>query len=132
LTLKLGTSEINYPAQNTDASGYFTVSVANLALGNYNWRVKGPKYLANAGAVTLTGAPTIPVEMGLMRVGDCNNDNTVSIVDFSIVKNSFGRAVGEQGYDDRADLNGDQVITVVDASLLRSNFGFGGAPPLHP
>ena len=37
----------------TDASGSFTVPVAGLAQGMYNWRVKGPKYLANAGTLLL-------------------------------------------------------------------------------
>src|SRR3954468_17786552 len=66
LTLKSGTTEINYPIQNTDASGFFT-QVVTLPNGSYNWRVKGPLYLANSGNVTLSGAPTTNVEMGLMR-----------------------------------------------------------------
>src|SRR5205823_2963885 len=45
LTLKSGTTEVNYPVQNTDASGFFT-QVITLPNGAYNWRVKGPKYLA--------------------------------------------------------------------------------------
>src|SRR5207249_4257786 len=45
LTLKLGATEINYPGRNTDASGFFTVSVSSLASGTYDWRVKGPKFL---------------------------------------------------------------------------------------
>src|SRR5438445_387236 len=36
LTLKLGTTEINYPVQTTDASGFFTVSVGGLANGTYD------------------------------------------------------------------------------------------------
>src|SRR5437870_4930936 len=31
LTLIMGSTEINYPSQNTDASGFFTVSVGSLA-----------------------------------------------------------------------------------------------------
>ena len=34
----------------TDSRGVFTVPVASLAGGVYKWRVKGPKYLAAAGA----------------------------------------------------------------------------------
>src|SRR5262249_4891999 len=43
LTLKQGTTEVNYPAQATDAFGFFTVSVASMPGGLYNWRVKDPK-----------------------------------------------------------------------------------------
>jgi hypothetical protein len=44
--------------------------------------------------------------MGLMRTGDCNNDNVVGAVDFTILKATFGKALGEPGYDDRADFTG--------------------------
>src|SRR5205085_9570606 len=80
LTLKSATTEMDYPSVNTDAYGNFTVSAANLPNGTYNWRVKGPKYLANAGNITLSGSPTTNAEMGFMRVGDANDDNVVNVV----------------------------------------------------
>ncbi len=132
LTLKLGTTEVNYPSQSTDANGFFTVSVGSLANGTYNWRVKGPKYIANAGNVVLSGAPQTNVEMGQMRAGDANNDNTIGVTDFGIVKSSFGKALGDTGYDDRADFTGDQLVNTTDFNLLKGNFGQGGAPPLGP
>ena len=130
LTLKSGATEVNYPSQSTDASGFFTVSVAGMPNGSYNWRVKGPKYLANSGTVPLAGAATTQAEMGLMKVGDANNDNIVNIQDFNILKNSFGKAQGDPGYDDRADFNGDHIVNIQDFNLLKGNFGTGGAPPI--
>jgi hypothetical protein len=130
--MKLGATEINFPAQTTDASGFFTVPVNSLVNGTYNWRVKGPKFLANSGTVVLTGVATTQREMGLMRAGDCNNDNVVNAPDFSIVRNSFGRAVGDPGYDSRADFSGDQVVNSTDFNLLRGNFGLSGVPPVGP
>lgn len=131
LTLKLGTAEMDYPVTTTDASGYFTVSVAGLN-DAYSWRVKGPKYLANAGTVTLAGTTTTQAEMGLMKAGDANNDNLVTVLDFNILKGTFGRGLGDPGYDDRADFTGDQIVNVSDFNLLKSNFGTGGAPPIAP
>src|SRR5207247_7877070 len=101
LTLKLGTTEVNYPSQNTDASGFFTVTYSGP--GTYNWRVKNPQTLANSGSVTLPSGGTTQQEMGLLREGDANNDNCVSSQDFTILKNSFGKSVGDPGYDARAD-----------------------------
>jgi Dockerin type I domain len=132
LTLKLGATEVNYPVTTTDASGFFVVAVGGLPNGTYDWRVKGPLYLANAGTVPLTGALTTSAEMGLLRAGDCNNDNLVSAPDFIILKNTFGKASGDPGYDDRADFTGDQVVNAPDFSLMRSNFGLGGPPPIIP
>jgi hypothetical protein len=74
----------------------------------------------------------INVEMGLMRAGDCNNDNVVLVLDFNILKPTFGRSVGDPSYDDRADFTGDQIVNVLDFTLLKGNFGSGGAPPIRP
>ena len=56
----------------------------------------------------------------------------MSAADFVLLKNSFGKAVGDPGYDDRADLTGDRLITIQDFSLVKSNFGLGGDPPIGP
>jgi hypothetical protein len=144
LTLKSGAIEVNYPMQTTSAGGYFTISTG-LPNGTYQWRAKGPSgtspitdtnstpgFLAITGTLTLTGALLTNVEIGTMRAGDCNNDNLVTSADFIILKNTFGKAIGQVGYDNRADFTGDTVITSVDFTLLKSNFGFGGALPVGP
>lgn len=130
LTLKSGATEVNYPSQTTDSSGFFTVSLGSLANGAYNWRVKGPKYLANVGSVTLTGSGTTNAEMGFMRGGDANNDNIVNTSDFTILKNTFGKSIGQPGYDDRADFTGDQAVNASDFTVLKTNFGMAGGPPV--
>src|SRR5207245_6964722 len=68
LRLKTGGPYYDYPLQNTDEYGRFTVSVAGLPRGDYLYRAKGPMSLATAGSVTRTGAPPTEVEIGLMRV----------------------------------------------------------------
>jgi Dockerin type I domain/Proprotein convertase P-domain len=143
LTLRSGLTAVNYPAQYTDASGFFTVNVSSLLPGTYSWRVKSaqigatppqqnPGWLATSGSVVLTGAAVTQQEMGLQRAGDCNNDNVVNATDFVILKNSFGQTVGEPNYDNRADFNGNSVVNAVDYSLLKGNFGMSGAPPVSP
>ncbi len=153
LTLKSATIEQNYPAQTTDASGFFTVTTGNLPPGIYQYRVKGTKYLANSGTVSLQGLysgehehrivsepqssepnalPSTQVEIGFMRTGDANNDNTVTVADFNILARAFGHAVGDPAYDDRADFSGDQTVNIVDFNLLKLNFGMTGAPPIRP
>jgi len=89
VTLKSGTTEVNYGWQVTDPSGFFTVNTT-LLNGTYDWRAKGPNYLATSGVLTLTGAPIVHVEMGLQRAGDINRDNVVNAVDFSLLRNNFG------------------------------------------
>lgn len=134
LTLRLqsGGPEYSYLNMTTDASGFFTPTLGTLPAGNYNWRVKGPQYLANSGALNWTGGASVQQDMGVMRVGDVSNDNVVDITDFSILRATFGRSCGDPGYDSRADFNGDCTVDITDFSLLRSNFGSSGAPPIGP
>jgi hypothetical protein len=94
LTLKLGNNETNYPPTippyiDTDASGFFTVSVSTLPAGTYNWRLKGPSYLSTRGTLVL-GAGLTQAEMGLQLGGDISGDNLVTISDFNTVKTNFG------------------------------------------
>jgi hypothetical protein len=131
LTLKLGTTEVNYPAQNTDASGFFTVALGSLPSGQYTWRAKGAKYLANSDLITLSGGRIVNLEIGLLWAGDCNNDNVVSTLDFNVLKSSFGKSLGDPGYDARADFNNDNLVSTADFNLLKLNFGQGGAPPIR-
>jgi hypothetical protein len=137
--------EANYPSYTTDASGVFTVPVGNLPAGTYQWRAKGPIYLANAGTVAIGGLQiadykskigthqsSIGLEMGTLRAGDCDNNNIVNILDFNVVKTTFGKANGDLGYDARADFNNDTSVNVADVNLQKINYGFGGAPPVGP
>ena len=66
------------------------------------------------------------VNFDLLRAGDANDDDQVTIVDFSMLATTFGKSAGGAGYDDRADFNGDGQVTIVDFSLLASNFGKTG------
>jgi Dockerin type I domain len=127
----------------TDASGFFTVTVTALPTGMYNWRVKStqplptptdnnPGWLAVSGTLTLAGAPVTQQEMGLQLSGDVDNNNVVASIDFTLLKNAFGKSLGQPGYDNRADIDGSQVIGAVDFTALKANFGLGGADPIRP
>ena len=131
LTLKSGTTEVNYPSHTTDASGFFTVSVSGLSNGVYNWRAKGPNgtpntntipgFMATCGTVTLAGAAQTNVEMGLQLAADANNDNLISVLDFNILKTQFGTS----GHV-RSDFTNDNVVNVLDFNLMKGNFSLSG------
>ena len=112
----------------TDQSGFFTIS-STLLPGDYQWRVKNAQTLANNGVVTiLPGANTI--EMGLLKEGDANNDNCITVLDFNITKVTYGKQVGEPGYDPRADFNGDNTVNISDFNTVKANYAQCGAPVL--
>lgn len=132
VTLKLGSTELNYPNQTTDARGYFSISVASLVTGTYNWRIKGARYLANSGLATLTDDALVSLEAGLMKSGDANNDNLVTVVDINILRRTFSLCIGDPSYDGRADFDNSNCVSITDFNLMRGNFGLGGTPPINP
>ncbi len=140
LTLKSSIVEVNYPQQNTDQYGFFTVPVGTLPSSTYNWRVKGPNgspntipgFLANSGQVTLNGSPQTNVEMGYMLAGDCTGDNGINDIDAGIVSVSVDKVLGDTGYDTRADITGNNKVDNRDYEAVSRNVGFGGAPPIGP
>jgi hypothetical protein len=131
----MGTLEVNYPMENTDASGNRVIPLNGLPPGEpYVWRVKGPNSLANSGQGTTppAGQCTANLEAGLMRAGDATNNNVVDASDFTVLRNTYGKGCGQPGYDARADFNNDCNVNASDFTLLRNNFGQGGAPPIRP
>ncbi len=126
----MGAIERNYGITTTDASGFFTFTVQDLPAGVYQWRVKGPQYLATAGSLTLGDAQVVSQEMSLQRTGDVDGSDYISVLDFNIMRSNFGRGIGEPAYDSRADLTGDQRVDIRDFNLIKATFSMSGDPPI--
>jgi hypothetical protein len=116
LTVKVGGSP--YPV-TTDTSGNF--SLPGLAPGSYDICVKNSHTLSNkrTGVVLVAGANS--VDLGTLREGDGNNDDYVTIVDFSMLAAGFFPS-----YNVAADFNQDGYVNINDFSLLSLNFGGRG------
>ncbi len=108
-------------AVSSDAEGKFTLSPS----AGGEWRVAAKERRTLSAVRTGTPGGAV-VNFGALRAGDANNDDQVTILDFSVLATTFGKAAGTVGYDDRADFNGDGQVTIVDFSLLASNFGAQG------
>ena len=63
----------------------------------------------------------------MMRAGDANSSGNVNIIDFNMLKNSYGTGVGQPGYDERANFNRDAAISVIDFNLLKGSFSQAGS-----
>jgi len=127
VTLEKDGQLIDLPVTDTDDQGYFKLALEGVDAATYKYVVRGVRFLSRSGEIKIgADVEEIQAEMGLMRTGDCNGDNVINIRDFSILKNSFGKADGDEGYDARAELTGDGVVNIRDFSLLRGNFGIAG------
>src|SRR5207249_8471499 len=115
LTICTGSTPVSYLV-STDASGFFTVTTG-LPDGTYTWAIKGVINLANHGSLALSGG-IARQEMGTLQAGDCNNSNAVEVTDFTALRVTFGKNLGEPGYDGRADFDRTNVVGVSDFTLL--------------
>jgi len=109
----------------TDQNGEFVVGPVDPL--DYDMRVKGTHTLQNLVPVTLVSGDN-SVNVDLLLEGDANDDNCVTILDFSILASTFGLGTGEPGFDPSADFNQDTSVTILDFSLLAANFEQCGAP----
>jgi hypothetical protein len=66
---------------------------------------------------------------GTLLEGDANDDNHVSLSDFSILSAAFNTRQGDAGYNAAADFNNDGVIDLLDFSLLSANYNQVGEQP---
>lgn len=124
LTVRIGST--SYSA-TTDSSGNFVVS--GLTPGTYNICVKNSHTLSNRRTGVTLVAGTNTVDFGTLREGDANNDDFVTIVDFSMLAAGFFPS-----YNAAADFNQDGYVNINDFSLLALNFGANGdcAPGYAP
>jgi hypothetical protein len=109
----------------TDATGAFVL--CNLPAGSYDIVAKGYNTLANRVTGVQLTPGTTQVDLGLLRSGDANNDNHVTILDFSILAATYATSSGDPAFDHRADFNGDGYIDILDFSLLATHFAESGA-----
>lgn len=58
--------------------------------------------------------------------GDADNDNEITIGDYSMLSDNFGRDSSHPAWDARADLDGDEEISIGDIAILSVNFGAAG------
>jgi hypothetical protein len=107
------------------ADGSIKLNMDGLPDGIYQVWVKSPRFLA-AQVDLKYSAGTGSAELGTLKAGDADNNNVITVGDFMIVRATFGKAVGDPGYDERADFNYDDRVNIQDVNLMRNNMGLAG------
>ena len=105
----------------TDATGHFSI---DLPTGNYDIAVKNGHTLSRrVDNITLVaGEVSALIPFGLLPEGDSDGDDTVTSLDFFIVRGAYNLSQGDPGYDDRGDFNEDHIVNSTDFFLLKSHY----------
>ncbi|MCW5517432.1 putative Ig domain-containing protein [Muriicola sp. Z0-33] len=100
-------------------------TVNGIPPGTYLMAVKTSNHLQRVQTVILADGPNTET-VAVLNAGDANDDNFVTLADFTILSQSFNLQTGDPGFDARADFNGDGFVTLPDFSLLSGNFNTAG------
>ncbi len=127
---------ILYPVGSTTAIDTITamagsngqLTLAGITPGSYQIALKYPNCLQAVQTMTLAAGPNAAA-FGPLDAGDANNDNAVTLLDFSTLVISFNLANGTSGFVPLADFNGDGVVSLLDFSLLSGNYNTLGQEP---
>jgi hypothetical protein len=120
-----GTTNLLASVQTTtSANGAF--SVTGITPGTYDVEVKEAHRVGRLAQNLSLPTGVTTRAFGDLVAGDTNGDDVVSLVDYSRMRASFGKCLGDTGFQPLADFNGDNCVSLADYSRLRANFGVIG------
>ena len=99
-----------------------------IPLGTYEVAIKSEMHLQKVSTLTLEAGDN-SINIGELRVGDANNDNSIGLEDYSFLVTTFNLSSSDDNYNPQADFNGDGAVGLEDFSLLVSNFNVNGELP---
>ena len=108
----------------TDNNGEFTIN-AEIVPGTYEIAVKNAHTLQNVITIALVDGDNV-VDFGTLLEGDANDDNIVSLLDFSTLAAAYNATIGDPNYNANADFNADGFISLLDFSLMATNYNVAG------
>ena len=107
------------------ANGAYSV---NVLPGTYDVWIKGAKNLAVLNPNVVVGVASGIVPDSLLGAGDSDNNNTVDVLDFGNLVNSYGSKASDpnSGYDPTVDFDFNGAVDVLDFGDLVNEYGIKG------
>lgn len=102
--------------------GDYSIAAGNISNGAYDFVISTPTSLrrkVSGVTVDISGA----IINGTLDNGDADEDEEVTIFDYIVLSNAFGKEDGDAGWEPQADFDGDKVISIFDYVILSTNFG---------
>ena len=109
------------PAAYTTGS-WGTYSFSDMTDETYTFKVEMERYLDAERTVTVQG-DTLDLGTVVLLGGDCNDDETINMLDATTLGPAFGSVPGDGNWVPEADINADDKVNILDAVLLGGNWG---------
>ena len=129
-TLNLATALVNAAALDffpTAGSPLCNAATATYqSTTDFNGTVRGTDLTVGAYVYNAAGNPGWDIGPAFKEIypaGDINHDTAVDVVDLLYVADSWGKHLGDAGYDPRCDLSADNTVDVADLLILAGNWG---------
>ncbi len=106
----------------TKSGDYAICQVADLAPGTYDITVASEHTLMNVKRNVVISQPGTSVDMGILMEGNADNDDKISLFDFSIYASAWLTSQGKPTFDAGSDFDRNLTIDLPDLVLLAANW----------
>jgi hypothetical protein len=103
----------------TGAGGSFNAGA--LANGTYTVRVTKQYFLGMEGTLTVEGGSGTLV-LNDLYAGDFNSDGKIELSDFMIMKKSYKKSTGQDGFNAICDLDGNGIVEFADVAKVKPGY----------
>lgn len=105
------------------ADGWYEIAELAVPAGTYDIALKASHWLTSI-------VPNVSIPDGVastvLRNGDVDGDDEVSLLDLGALLPAFGTVPGDSGWNPNADLDGDGEVNLLDFGILVRYFGMMG------
>jgi subtilisin-like proprotein convertase family protein len=121
-----GTTPITTVPATVNATGGFSVAPV-LPDGTYDIAIKKSHWLRDRiNGLVFSNGNSVSAQTWNLINGDANGDNSVDLLDYFRLSDSYNLSFGDVGFDAEADFNGDSSVDLLDYFILSDNYGVEG------
>jgi hypothetical protein len=110
---------------NQFGPGWYSIGLP-ITSGSYDlyYRVSGPGFLTNVEPSGTMGS-IVTVDLTMVG-GDANGDDSVDLLDYFALSDSYNLSTGDAGFDAGADFNRDGSVDLLDYFILSDSYNVSG------
>ena len=106
-------------------AGNLTVTTKAVS-GSHKVYVRTGHWLQKASASFVANGASVTLPTVTLPNGDANGDNSIDLLDYFALSDSYNLSTGDAGFDANADFNEDGSVDLLDYFILSDNYNLAG------